>query len=94
MKARSNFLCFHGVMVNGFEPIRARVVPCLFHKFVFNTSFQKYILTALLAENKELEKTACCSLKNADIFILIPRKKEKTMTAFLQSAVTDDINEH
>ena len=32
IKARSNFLCFHRVMVNGFEPIRARVVSCLFHK--------------------------------------------------------------
>ena len=26
IKARSNFLCFHRVMVNDFEPIRARVV--------------------------------------------------------------------
>ena len=32
LKARRNFLCFHRVMVNGFEPIRARVVSCLFHK--------------------------------------------------------------
>ena len=27
---------FHRVMVNGFEPIRARVVSCLFHKNVLN----------------------------------------------------------
>ena len=37
IKARSNFLCFHRVMVNSFEPIRARVhvVSCLFHKILF-----------------------------------------------------------
>ena len=35
IKARSNFLCFHIVMVNGFEPIRARVVSCLFYRSVF-----------------------------------------------------------
>ena len=32
IKARSDFLCFHRVVVNGFEPISARVVSCLFHK--------------------------------------------------------------
>ena len=34
IKAQSNFLCFHRVMVNGFERIRVHVhvVPCLFYK--------------------------------------------------------------
>ena len=31
-KSTKHFLCFHRVMVNGFEPIKARVVSCLFHK--------------------------------------------------------------
>ena len=32
IKAWSNLLCFHKVMVNGFEPIRACIVSCLFYK--------------------------------------------------------------
>ena len=39
IKARSNFLCIHRVMVNGIEPIRARVISYLFHKWFFFFGF-------------------------------------------------------
>ena len=36
IKAQSNFLCLnHRVMVNGFEPMRARIVYCLVHKIIY-----------------------------------------------------------
>ena len=62
IKARSNFLCFYRVMVNGFEPIRARVVVYL----IKNASSMK---TRLLYPLRIVQPRLimCCSYCFTDI---------------------------
>ena len=46
--SKSTKQCFHRVMVNGFEPIRTRVVSCLFYKYYYNRCSQIELMLQLL----------------------------------------------
>ena len=50
IKARSNFLSFDRVMVNVFEPIRACVVSCLFHKYIYDISFKSLFFHSYISQ--------------------------------------------